>query len=559
MGRLFANFLSRVVHNDAMQTDPLEVYGWRVITLSCSGNFGGMLFGWDIGAISGILEYARFERDYHYNDTQNPLLSENIVSTLQAGCFFASLFASLLADKFGRKWPLVGAGFLTCIGVALQAGSSGSLPCMYVGRLVAGFGMGAASMLTPLYVSECAPRAIRGGLTGFYQLFIVTGTGISFWINYGMSENNSTAAVYQIPLSLQAVPAVTSIRNMLTTSSPRWCARNGQWEDAARILSELSNLPSDHEYITGELQDMADQLEMESRLVDGATSWTLLKEMWLIPGNRKRALISIGLMVCQQITGTNTLNYYAPQIFEDMGLPTTRAQLFATGIYGVMKMVSSLAFLLFAADSLGRRKSLLISSVGQAVTLYMIGIYEKIYPDNRESIPPLGYVAIVCVYLYVCFFQFGWGPCCWIYVSEIPTARLRTLNVAIAAATQWLINFLIARSTLTMMNSLGFAIWILFGTFCALTFFFAYFLIPETKGMSLEKMDELFSITEDLLRIMDENQRERAESRTTAAQQNATWMGSLYTSASRMPTFMETPEKRYTGSSRSPDEPIYRL
>ncbi|PSS00825.1 galactose-proton symporter [Coniella lustricola] len=558
-----------------MQKDPLEIYGWRIIALSCSAckSFGGMLFGWDIGAISGILEYSRFEK----TTRTHSLVRTVFVSTLQAGCFFASLVASVIADQFGRKWPLAGAGILTCLGVALQAGSRGSLACMYVGRLIAGFGMGAASMLTPLYVSECAPRAIRGGLTGLYQLFIVTGTMISFWINYGMSQTTAGAAVYEIPLSLQAIPAVILFFAMvLCPESPRWCARNGQWSKAARVLSKLSNLDTEHPYIRRELQDMAEQLDMERRLIGRASSWTLLKEMWLIPGNRKRALISVGLMVCQQMTGTNTINYYAPQIFENMGLPTTRAQLFATGIYGVVKMVSSLGFLIFAADSLGRRKSLLMSSVGQAVSLYVIGVYERWYPSHNESIPPFGYVAIVCVYLYVSFFQFGWGPCCWIYVSEIPTARLRTLNVAIAAATQWLINFIIARSTLTIMKSMGYvrftsflpaneaalkATWLLFGTFCIMTFFFAYFLIPETKGMSLEKMDKLFGITDDFLRVVDENKRERAASRMAVAEEaNSTFLtASLRAGVPALPTLAEASEKLHAGSMQWKDEPVYRL
>lgn len=163
---------------------------------------------------------------------------------------------------------------------------------------------------------------------------------------------------------------------------------------------------------------MAEQLDMERRLVGEATWWTLFKEMWMIAGNRKRALISIGLMVCQQVTGTNTLvfqfqairfvsagglltdanvqNYYAPQIFLDMGLTGRNAALFATGVYGLVKMLSALCFLLFAADSLGRRKSLLISSVGMAVTLYMVGVYEKLHSGQRTVVSFWLGVLVVC-------------------------------------------------------------------------------------------------------------------------------------------------------------------
>ncbi|KAJ4425197.1 hypothetical protein N0V82_000006 [Gnomoniopsis sp. IMI 355080] len=306
---------------------------------------------------------------------------------------------------------------------------------------------------------------------------------------------------------------------------------------APQLTRRTCSLRSDHEYVRGEFQDMSEQLDMERRLVGEATWWKLFKEMWMVPGNRKRALISI---------------------FSDMGVTEQSAALFATGVYGLVKMFSSLCFLLFAADSLGRRKSLLVSSVGMAVALYLIGVYERLYSGHKTEIPPLGYVAIVCIYLYVFFFQFGWGPCCWIYVSEIPTARLRTLNVGMAAATQWLINFVIARTTLTMMTSLNYGTWLLFGTFCALTFFFVFFLIPETKGMSLEKMDDLFGITDDLLRMMDDNQLERAASRNAAGKLDTLVPGSSYTATAVAGPSIDL-DKRHTGSSRSKDEPLYRL
>jgi len=226
----------------------------------------------------------------------------------------------------------------------------------------------------------------------------------------------------------------------------------------------------------------------------------LQKEMWLIPGNRKRALISIGLMVCQQMTGTNAINYYAPQIFKNLGINGNANGLFATGIYGVVKVCGCAAFLLLAADSLGRRRSLLWTSIAQALCMLYIGLYVRISPPvEGANVPPAGYVALVCIFLFATFFQFGWGPVCWIYVSEIPTARLRSINVALAAATQWLFNFVVARAVPNMLATVGragYGTYLIFASFCFTMFFFTWFFVPETKGMSLEKMDEVFGITE---------------------------------------------------------------
>jgi len=493
--------LQKVVKNEAMRSDPPQIYGWKVFFLSASACFGGMLFGWDIGSIGGILVMPSFMKMYGINDETAADLQSNIVSVLQAGCFFGSLFAYWAADKWGRKPSLIVASGVAIAGIVIQTASSGKISALYVGRLVAGFGVGAASMLTPLYVSENAPRAIRGGLTGIYQLFIATGVMLSFWVNYGTLGNLVGNAQWQVPLALQGLPAVCLFIGILfCNESPRWLARDDNWEKATSVLARLRNLPPTHEYVQMELDEMRIQLENERALIGGAGFWDLQKEMWLISGNRKRALVSIGLMICQQMTGTNAINYYAPLIFLNLGIPAAQKGLFATGIYGVVKMVTCAAFLLLAADSLGRRRSLLWTSIAQGLAMFVIGFYVRFNPPvPGQPIPPVGYFALTCIFLFAAFFQFGWGPCCWIIVSEIPTARLRAMNVAIAASTQWLFNFVVAQAVPHMLKNVGkdgYGTYFIFGSFCFSMFFFVWFLVPETKGVSLEKMDDLFGVTD---------------------------------------------------------------
>ncbi|KAF2440378.1 general substrate transporter [Karstenula rhodostoma CBS 690.94] len=511
-----ARFLYKIVKNDAMKEDPPQIYGWRTFMMACSACFGGMLFGFDIGTIGGVLTLPAFMAKYGLSSDpkfkkHNADLSANIASTLQAGCFFGCFLSSWIADKWGRKNALIFNGFLTVVGCVIQSCSFGSIASMYVGRCVAGVGVGGASMVVPLYIAENAPRAIRGGLTGIYQLFIACGTMLAFWVNYGSILNLKGESTYIVPLAMQALPAVILVICMLLNKeSPRWLAKADRWEDATKVLSRIRNLPADHPYVRGELKDISDQLEHERMLVGGATLKDLLREMFTIPGNRKRALISIGLMICQQMTGTNAINYYAPQIFKNLGLVGTSTNLFATGIYGVVKMVTCAAFLLFAADSLGRRKSLLWTSIAQGCSMLYIGLYVRIDPPVAgQSVPPAGYFALVCIFLFAGFFQWGWGPVCWIYVSEIPAARLRSLNVAIAAATQWLFNFVVARATPNMLATVGangYGAFLIYACFCFSMFFFVWFFIPETKGLSLEKMDDLFGVTELIKRIEEDRE-----------------------------------------------------
>jgi MFS family permease len=220
-------------------------------------------------------------------------LASNIVSVLQAGCFLGSLLAWPLTDRYGRKWCLVGISVLITIGIIMQAASNKNLGPLYAGRFVAGVGVGAVSTINPTYVSENAPRAIRGLLTGLYQLFIVTGGMVAFWINYSVSIHFQGKIQYIFPLAIQALPAVLlGLCMLLCHESPRWLARQDRWEDTKRILSLTRNLPPTHPYLEEEFQEIVDQLDYERRIIGDATFLNLLKEMWTIPGNRKRAIIS---------------------------------------------------------------------------------------------------------------------------------------------------------------------------------------------------------------------------------------------------------------------------
>jgi len=420
-----------------------------------------MSFGWDSSVIGGVIVMEPFVADYHLGNPKSVAsanLAANIVSTLQAGCFLGALLASPLTDRFGRKWCLIGVSLVIIVGVIMQAASLGNLGPLYAGRFIAGMGVGAASTINPIYVSENSPRAIRGLLTGLYQLFIVTGGMIAFWINYAMSiQHAGSSFMYIFPLGIQALPALLLCGCMLLChESPRWLARQDRWEDTKRILSRIRNLPPTHPYIEEEFREIVDQLDHERQLIGDATFWNLQREMWTIPGNRKRVLISITLMICQQMTGTNAINTYAPTIFQNLGLKGTSTSLFSTGIYGIVKVTSCICFLLFMADSLGRRRSLLWTSIAQGLAMFYIGLYVRISPPKEgQPVPGAGYFALVCIFLFAAFFQFGWGPACWIYASEIPAARLRSLNVAFAAATQWLFNFVVARAVPTMLVTVG--------------------------------------------------------------------------------------------------------
>jgi sugar porter (SP) family MFS transporter len=392
--------------------------------------------------------------------------------------------------------------------------------------------MGMTSTAVPLYVSENAPRAMRGAFTGLFQFTLVFGIMISYWIDYASLLHLSGNAAWIVPISLQALASVLLFFGMLLCNeTPRHLAKHNNLDDAKATLAKVRALPPTHPYVETEFSVICAQIERERILSRGANYRSLQREMWMIPGNRKRVLISITLMISQQMTGVNALNYYAPKIFQKLGLSAVNVSLFATGIYGVVKVIGCACFLLFVADSLGRRRSLLWTALAQAAVLFYVGLYLRIRPPvDGEPLPAAGYVALICIYLSAILFQFGWGPVPWIYVAEIPTLRLRSLNIAIAAATQWLFNFVVARTTPNMLATLGsdgYGTFLLFGSFSILMFVFAWLFVPETKGMFLEDMDDLFGILELAQRMLDE-----ARLENDVPSRSESWAGS------QRPSFM---------------------
>ncbi|KAF2100151.1 general substrate transporter [Rhizodiscina lignyota] len=499
-----ASILKKIIRNHAMKEDPVEIYGWRSFALTLTACMSGMLFGMDTGIIGGVIVLPAFTAKYHFDGlspSATATLSANIVSFLQLGCIFGAFLAYPFADKYGRRPSLIVSAIIGLIGIVLQFSASGYLACMYVARLVAGFGCGACSMIAPLYVSENAPRALRGMLTGTFQFFNTFGVMIAFWIDYGVQLHVTGAASYIVPLAMQAVPAVLLIVGMFFLhESPRFLAKQDKWEEAKKVLALVRNLPESHPYLQNEFNDIAIQLERERLLINGASWRALQREMWTIPGNRRRAIISFVLMMFQNTTGSNAINYYSPTIFKDVGITGTSVSLLASGVYGVIKMCSCVAYLVFFADSLGRRRSLLWTAIAIACVMMYVGLYIRISPPKPgATIPAAGYVALVCIYLFAVFFQMGWGATAWIYCAEIPTARLRAMNVSIAAGSQWLWNFVIARATPNMlvnMGSNGYGTYIFFSCCCICSFIFVWFFVPDTKGLSLEQMDDLFGVTQ---------------------------------------------------------------
>ncbi|EPS94056.1 hypothetical protein FOMPIDRAFT_1170042 [Fomitopsis schrenkii] len=490
----------------------------RVYWLAFIVYWGIVLFGYDTGVGGGVVSQTYFQihfglvnDDGSINKAKANEVSSNVVSVLQAGAFFGALGSAPISSAIGRKWTLLGFTLLFAVGAILQtiAGGSRGLGYIYAGRVVAGVGIGAISAVAPAFVSECCPKDVRGRITGFFQIMVATGVMISYFINLGISLHISSGPeIWRIPFGFQLVPAGIMAIGLLTVKeSPRWLASKGHNAQAAKNLAYLRRLTVDHPIIREEMAEIEAAIKEEKDARNGLG----LREAFFGKGNSIRFVIAIVIFILQQWGGQNSVNYYAPQIFQSIGYTGTSNSLLASGIYGIVKLVSTTLFVFFLADTLGRKRSLFISSVGMGVMFFIIGSLLKTHPPNPNAATPApsSRAMAAMLYIYVCFYSLGWGPLPWVYVADIFPTRTRHYGLATASASQWLFNFVLSKVTPSMISALGYKIFLMFAainiggmaTFAAL--------IPETKGRSLEEMDVIFGSVKAEKRQADILEQER--------------------------------------------------
>ncbi|KAK9770733.1 putative Major facilitator superfamily (MFS) profile domain-containing protein [Seiridium cardinale] len=478
-------------HNQSLNTTaPEEVYNFRVYLLALISSMGAVMFGYGLGFIGtalgvGIVPEKHkpngsiLHRDFgtlHASASEKSACAANVLSLLQAGCVVGSLGAGPLSDRFGRRVTLAVTALFNNVGSAIQTGSHGSEALMLVGRAIGGVGVGAASMIIPLYVAEAAPPHIRGALVGIYEIGVSGGTLIGFWINYGLSINlPPTSAQWIISFAVQLIPGGLSLVGLpFIPESPRWLARTAGREACVRVLLRLRNIEADHPFLLEEVNAR----------------------------NRNRLATGSLMFIFMQMAGSNAIDYYSPAIFNSIGLIGSNPALFATGIYGLVRFVAIVIAMLFVVDRFERTRTLMVGSAIMALAMWFIGAYIKIAapspsPGGSKQIDGGGYAAVVMIYLYAVGWCFCWAGIPWIYVSEIFPLRIRSPCVSICVAIHWVMNFVIARSVPYMITNIGFGTYFVFAAFMTIAIPWIFFCVPETKNLSLEEMDELFGVNED--------------------------------------------------------------
>lgn len=461
--------------------------GWiemnlRMVILAVTANMGGLLFGMETGNIGGIVTMGSFKRDFGLTVENEAGIQGRIVSALQAGAFVGVILTSVLADRFGRRLALVLCGLVFDVGAVMQTVSVGRLGVLYSGRVISGLGVGAASILTPVYVSEMAAKEVRGKLLTGFMFATFLGISISYWINYLSQRLLEGTNQWRVPMMLQIIPGlVLTVGTLPLRESPRWLVKKGR--RAAALESLVYTRQSDSDAVTAEYEEICDAADREKAQSSGASVWDVLRRE-----NRRQVLLGVGLMICQQGTGTISFTYFAPIFFKQVGLVGESAGLLYTGLYGLIKTLFSMVFMLWFVETTGRRRALLLGAAFMGTIMLAIGLI--LWGAHDHGWP--SYIMIALIYLFSVGYSASWGPVPWLYCAEICPTRIREYGVTLSSATQWLANFSITNIIPLAIKHLGWRLFVLFGLSNYLALIFTWLWVRETKGLSLEEMDKLF-------------------------------------------------------------------
>lgn len=463
------------------KTSPYLIFITLVATL------GGLLFGYDTAVISGTVKYLNlnFITPLALEQTAASSLLGFLVSSALIGCVIGGFLGGFMANNFGRKKSLLIASVLFVISAVGSAfpeigfahGETHSFIVPFViYRIIGGIGVGLASMLSPMYIAEMAPASKRGGLVSLNQFAIIFGMLVVYFVNYSIAVSGDEEWIEQIGWRMmflsEIIPASLLFALVLfVPESPRWLIMKGRESQAITVLKRVM--------VSGVDQEVAHIKESVSQKT---TSKLFAFGIGVI-------VIGVMLSVFQQLVGINVVLYYAPEIFRNMGSGTDAA-LLQTIIVGVINLTFTI-LAIFTVDRFGRRPLMIIGGLGMSLSMFALGTI--FYAQS------VGIGALIAMLFYTAAFAMSWGPVCWVLLSEIFPNKIRSQAMAIAVAAQWIANYLVS-CTFPMLdqNSYlvenfhhGFAYWI-YGVMGLLAALFIWKFIPETKGRTLEEMNNLF-------------------------------------------------------------------
>lgn len=453
-------------NNSATSPSPSHIYSDKhnsfIYVVVVIAAIAGLLFGYDTGVISGALLYIREQFSLSTG------MQEVVTSIVLLGAVIGAAFGGKSADKYGRRISLILSAIIFVVGALITA-IAGSTDILILGRFVVGLAIGAASLCAPLYISEVAPKRIRGSLVCVNQLALTSGIVISYLVDYYFSESGS----WRMMFGTAVIPGMILLVGMIfMPQSPRWLVSKGQIGKATSVLKKIRAVDE----VQSEISDLHSSVKLQTG------DWAALKASKLRPA----LWVGVGLAAFQQLTGINTVIYYSPTIFQSAGFSSSSHAILATTGLGVINIIFTLVATLLI-DKVGRRPLLLIGTIIMVIALALLAIVFSSSSIGHET----GTLAVIGLSLYIAAFAIGMGPVFWLMISEIYPVKVRGLAMGVCSIINWGTNLIVALTFLSLTKLLGtsgtFWLYAIIGIFA---WIFFYKMVPETKGKTLEEIED---------------------------------------------------------------------
>ncbi|XP_071907093.1 probable polyol transporter 4 isoform X1 [Coffea arabica] len=450
----------------------------RKFVFACAvfASLNNVLLGYDVGVMSGAILFIH--QDLNISEIQEEIL----VGILSIISIFGSLAGGRISDAVGRKWSMGLAAFIFQAGAGIMAVAP-SFEILMIGRILAGIGIGFGVMIAPVYIAEISPTVARGSLTSFPEIFINIGILFGYVSNYAFS-GLSAHINWRIMLAVGIFPSVLiAFALFVIPESPRWLVVQNRVEEAKSVLAKTNDNDAEVEQRLAEIQLAAGN---DAQKYKDKPVWR--EFLSPSPALRKMLITAFGIQCYQQITGIDATVYYSPEIFKAAGIEGESKLLAATVAVGVTKTVFILVAI-FLIDKAGRRPLLLASTVGMTTCLFTVAFSLSLLGHGSVGIA----LAVLSVCGNVAFFSVGMGPICWVLTSEIFPLRFRAQASALGSVGNRVCSGLVAMSFLSVSRAITVAgTFFLFGAISATAIVFVYMIVPETKGKSLEEIEQMF-------------------------------------------------------------------
>jgi SP family galactose:H+ symporter-like MFS transporter len=443
-----------------------------VYFIGLTAALAGLLFGLDVGVISGA--EGLIQKDFSITDK----VIELIVSSLLWGAVFGTFLSGILSNRLGRRGAILVSAVIFVLG-SVTCSLSPDAKTLVIARFFLGIAIGVASFTAPLYLSEISPQRVRGSLISMYQLMITIGIVLAFlsntWLGTYAVIGGTTGGHWRLMLGIIALPAAVMFLGVLfLPESPRWLFLKGRKEKAVSVFERM-RLPS--------LEIQREVSEIEESLRVKQSGFRMLVGN---PNFRRAIGLGVGLQVIQQLTGINVIMYYALRIFKIAGFASTEHQLWGTVIVGLTNVLATFIAIAFV-DRLGRKPIMYAGFVVMGLAMVTVG---ALFNMDLDRNPALGMWAIGALLVFIVGFAMSAGPIIWVLCAEIFPLSGRDLGVTFSTATNWIVNAIVGGTFLSLLATLGNGnTFLLYGGLNALFILFFLLLVPETKGVSLEKIE----------------------------------------------------------------------